>query len=381
MSGIIDMHEVKNLIMFSMMLAFSISVIPAFAQVSNENHQDEIILDDLVPSEPSLVEIEAYYNNLEDEIILDDLIPSEDQLIAPVGYSNELVEAQHLMEEVMFGNSTHPITRIFENTTITFTSIYPANYDGDVLLFIAISKEDQDQVDDIMSDLKEYFYDIPYAVGEFVYTPLSSPPATITQTQRPNLAIPDNSNRQGTTDAISITQTGTISTISVQVDITHTYQGDLIVDLVAPNGEIVVLHRRSGGNTDNIRTTYTSTDSSLRSLVNDNTRGTWTLRVGDYAGSDTGRLNSWTLSIVPNSPAPSTSPTTQTTIFEDDFENGLGKWIETGDGDWRTGTQDLPQWTFSRTAHSGNIAEADNCDNPCILTLRSTSLGLTVFHA
>ena len=63
------------------------------------------------------------------------------------------------------------------------------------------------------------------------------------------------------------------ATLRVAVRILHTYQGDLRVDLVAPDGSIYNLHNRTGAGTDNIITTYTVNASS--EVAN----GTWNLRV------------------------------------------------------------------------------------------------------
>src|SRR3546814_20281447 len=43
----------------------------------------------------------------------------------------------------------------------------------------------------------------------------------------------------------------------VDVDITHSYIGDLRVDLVAPDGSVYKLHNRSGGSSNDIDKTYT----------------------------------------------------------------------------------------------------------------------------
>jgi serine protease len=77
--------------------------------------------------------------------------------------------------------------------------------------------------------------------------------------------------------------------LQVAVNITHTYRGDLKVDLLAPDGTVYVLHNRTGGSADNIVQTYT-VDASTK-VAN----GTWRLRVNDNAAADTGSLNSWSL--------------------------------------------------------------------------------------
>jgi len=79
------------------------------------------------------------------------------------------------------------------------------------------------------------------------------------------------------------------SQTQVQVDITHTWIGDLIVALVAPDGSRYVLHNRTGGSTDNINATYTV------DLSSEPKNGTWRLNVSDNAGSDTGTLNGWSI--------------------------------------------------------------------------------------
>ena len=75
----------------------------------------------------------------------------------------------------------------------------------------------------------------------------------------------------------------------VDVDVRHTYIGDLRVDLIAPDGSVYPLHNRSGGSTDNIIRAYT-VDLSSEGLD-----GTWRLRATDRGRGDTGRLESWSV--------------------------------------------------------------------------------------
>jgi subtilisin-like proprotein convertase family protein len=69
----------------------------------------------------------------------------------------------------------------------------------------------------------------------------------------------------------------------------HTYQGDLKVDLVAPDGSLYNIHNRTGSGTDNIIKTVNLNLSS--EVLN----GTWKLRVFDGAGGDVGYINSWSV--------------------------------------------------------------------------------------
>ncbi|MET9882409.1 S8 family peptidase [Streptomyces sp. NPDC006430] len=79
------------------------------------------------------------------------------------------------------------------------------------------------------------------------------------------------------------------ASLSVSVDIKHTYIGDLKVDLVAPDGSVYNLHNRSGGSADNLIKTYTVNASS--EVAN----GVWKLRVNDNAYLDTGKIDAWAL--------------------------------------------------------------------------------------
>ena len=79
------------------------------------------------------------------------------------------------------------------------------------------------------------------------------------------------------------------ATLSVAVRIIHTYQGDLKVDLVAPDGSLYNIHNRTGAGTDNIIKTVTINASS--EVAN----GTWNLRVNDNANADVGYIDSWSM--------------------------------------------------------------------------------------
>ncbi|GIG93042.1 S8 family peptidase [Plantactinospora endophytica] len=81
------------------------------------------------------------------------------------------------------------------------------------------------------------------------------------------------------------------ATSTVEVHIVHTWIGDLVVSLVAPDGSVYVLHDRAGGSTQDIDETYTL------DLSGEARAGTWRLRVRDAATGDTGHLDSWALTL------------------------------------------------------------------------------------
>jgi M6 family metalloprotease-like protein len=116
-----------------------------------------------------------------------------------------------------------------------------------------------------------------------------------------HLLIPDN-DPDGILSPISLSAQGELTGISVTIDITHSYIGDLQVNLNAPSGASVMLHDREGRWRDDIRTTYTHENSPLADLEGEDVFGEWTLHVRDMAGRDVGRLNRWSIEVTFESP-------------------------------------------------------------------------------
>ena len=76
----------------------------------------------------------------------------------------------------------------------------------------------------------------------------------------------------------------------VAVNITHTYRGDLKIDLLAPDGSVYALKASSGTDSaDNVVATYTV------NLSTEALNGAWKLQVQDVAAGDVGTLNSWSI--------------------------------------------------------------------------------------
>lgn len=105
-----------------------------------------------------------------------------------------------------------------------------------------------------------------------------------------DVAIPDGG--AAVTSPVSVTgRTGNApAALQVGVDIKHTWRGDLVVDLLAPDGTAYRLKNSSSGDSsDNVITTYTVNAST--EVAN----GSWKLRVQDIARQDTGYIDSWKL--------------------------------------------------------------------------------------
>lgn len=123
------------------------------------------------------------------------------------------------------------------------------------------------------------------------------PASRVVLSESPGLAIPDN-RAPGLIRTLQCNADGRIADLAVDIDITHTYVGDLSITLSTPAGQRIVLHNREGGNSDNlIRSWSTSTASLLSSLVGEAAKGAWTLEIADREALDVGKLNSWTIAL------------------------------------------------------------------------------------
>lgn len=80
------------------------------------------------------------------------------------------------------------------------------------------------------------------------------------------------------------------SNLQVGVDIKHTYRGDIVIDLIAPDGSVYrVKNSSSSDSADNIITTYVVNASA--EVAN----GTWRLRVRDVYRADVGFIDKFSL--------------------------------------------------------------------------------------
>jgi len=113
----------------------------------------------------------------------------------------------------------------------------------------------------------------------------------------PELSIPDN-NPTGVSSVITVTGSGALVSegFNVDINLTHTYIGDLRITLTSPSGTTIYLHNRFGGSLDDIIGNYPNTLTPFQSLDafwGQPMDGDWTMTVSDNASLDTGVLHSW----------------------------------------------------------------------------------------
>ncbi len=133
------------------------------------------------------------------------------------------------------------------------------------------------------------------------------------------LNIPDSPN-PGVTSSLSISgSSNAAALIAVVIDsLTHTYDADLKIELIAPNGSVITLASGVGGSGNDFkRTRFTNTGTSITngtapftgtftpqqafSNLSGSANGTWGLRITDLGGQDIGTLWKWSLELPANS--------------------------------------------------------------------------------
>ncbi|WP_211362150.1 M36 family metallopeptidase [Aequorivita antarctica] len=146
-------------------------------------------------------------------------------------------------------------------------------------------------------------------------------PMTGSQSSSPGTAIPDN-NPTGVTVTMNVTENVSITDLDVNLNISHTWVGDLIVTIKSPAGTTAVIVDRPGrtttgagcsgndilatlddeaatpvenecaGSVPTINGSFTP-NNPLSIFDGESTLGIWQLIVSDNAGADTGTINSW----------------------------------------------------------------------------------------
>lgn len=137
-------------------------------------------------------------------------------------------------------------------------------------------------------------YDAANSYGLEVSTP-PPVPASASFSSAPALAIPD-SDPTGVSDTLSVSSCATLNSIQVYVDITHTYRGDLLLEVTSPGGTTVAIKQSASDSSNDYIGWFPSeiqADESLSTFAGETGDGQWTLRVEDTVGGDTGTLNEW----------------------------------------------------------------------------------------
>lgn len=118
------------------------------------------------------------------------------------------------------------------------------------------------------------------------------------------------------TSSLNVSDDIDMSTVTVDVNISHTYLEDLIVSLISPQGTVITLVDSSCGNRNDMVVTFDDQGNSpfcattsptlsglvipkdaLAVLAGESSSGNWSLQVEDTASFDGGAINSWALNV------------------------------------------------------------------------------------
>ncbi|HTF13952.1 MAG TPA: proprotein convertase P-domain-containing protein, partial [Burkholderiales bacterium] len=127
-------------------------------------------------------------------------------------------------------------------------------------------------------------------LGTFGNTGFISSPAL-------SLAIPDNSS-VGVTNTLNVPNTPSVQVIEavqIRVSLTHTFTGDLGIELISPLGTRSVLKNMA----DQFADSHDLSNMVLLSnaFYGENPTGTWTIKVVDGLMNDTGTLTNWAIRV------------------------------------------------------------------------------------
>jgi len=190
---------------------------------------------------------------------------------------------------------------------------------------------------------------------------INLPPAISTNVSLTGLpaSIPDNT-PAGITRTFVVSSPVRVEHVTLALDITHTYRGDLAITLTSPSGMTSKLTEVHGDGGNDFHWTF----SSVRHWGELST-GTWTLKIADVAAVDTGTLDAATLTL-------SGAPTT----FTDWTANfsGLSDQTAAGDPD-HDGLPNLAEYYLG-----GRPDSSDQANHSPKLTASESSLTLDWWH-
>jgi cysteine-rich repeat protein len=136
---------------------------------------------------------------------------------------------------------------------------------------------------------------------------------TLAATNLPQTIL-DNTPASPALGTVNVMQTGTVQSIAVGVDVTHSWMGDTEHRLILPNNQAIVLMDNAGGSGDNfVNTVFSSTSMTalsssmppwtgifapqggFASVIGTQAAGTWTLQSLDNVGGIAGSLDGFRL--------------------------------------------------------------------------------------
>ena len=196
----------------------------------------------------------------------------------------------------------------------TFPLILASNTPNDGSQSISVPNSKAPNCRVMIEAVGNFFYAVnkqSFSIGEFVEACTDYVATDIPKN------IPDN-NLTGVVSALNITKSEVISTLTVSLDITHTYMSDLAVSLESPSGTIITLldNQCDGPQNFNLNATFDDNGvelvcqntspvitgtvkpfTALNSFFGENSLGVWKLKVVDSGAQDIGIVNNWSINL------------------------------------------------------------------------------------
>jgi extracellular elastinolytic metalloproteinase len=109
------------------------------------------------------------------------------------------------------------------------------------------------------------------------------------------VVIPDNKTA-GVTSLLHSETAGKIMRVEVDVDIVHSYVGDLMVKLVPPGRPHIILYNQAYKSSPDLKLHFTTSDK-LAPLIGQEAKGDWLLFVADLSPGEIGAIREWAIKI------------------------------------------------------------------------------------
>jgi subtilisin-like proprotein convertase family protein len=124
------------------------------------------------------------------------------------------------------------------------------------------------------------------------------PRSELVVARRFDLPLPD---LQTVKAPLQVADAAPVASVAVQVDLEHSWIGDLVITLLPPAGSglgRLVLHDRAGGSAKSLHKRWDARSlPALAAVAGRSCKGTWTLEVRDAAAQDSGVLQGWSLTM------------------------------------------------------------------------------------
>jgi len=193
---------------------------------------------------------------------------------------------------------------------LTFTTTLAANTDNDGTEDITVPNIMASNCRIMIEPVNNIYYAVnatPFTIGYAVTNECN------TYTSDTAIAIPDNT-ATFTSSPLTVSTVNNITSVTVNVNATHPSIGNVTIKAVSPDATEVVLWQRQCNSNDDMNITFDDTAVAvscantefgntykpfrpLSAFAGKNAVGTWNLDVSDLVESNTGTLNSWSITV------------------------------------------------------------------------------------